>query len=235
MARNKMVNGLQGEGHVAEGECGPHEAQPTADLHADVAYKTPPSNGMRDQVSSIDSAKLVKIQPAAHRGQAEMVPLLHQKANQPNKPDILYFSYQRDKFIYERPSNSFSRLAYPCDDASRTIADYHGQSGLDNPEILEEHKWEYGKNHFDIPIPTFRELFGEHAVAPFFVFQLFTVGLWCLDEYWYYSIFTLFMLVVFECTVVFQVDSRPPKDPLLSYSCRLTSDTLPAHTAPKDA
>ena len=83
------------------------------------------------------------------------------------------------------------------------LAGYKSPTGLKSAAV-DDLRLSYNKNEFDIPIPTFAALFAEHTVAPFFVFQIFCVALWCLDEYWYYSIFTLFMLVMFECTVVWQ-------------------------------
>ena len=55
----------------------------------------------------------------------------------------------------------------------------------------------------DVPIPSFFDIYKEHLVAPFFVFQLFTSCLWLLDEYWYFSLMSLVMLFIFEGTVVF--------------------------------
>lgn len=94
-------------------------------------------------------------------------------------------------------------MVYPIDGAP-TISQFQLSEGLRSEKEINHLIHHYGENTFDIPVPTFGELFQEHAVAPFFVFQIFCVGLWCLDEFWYYSLFTLFMLVAFESTVVWQ-------------------------------
>ena len=54
----------------------------------------------------------------------------------------------------------------------------------------------------EIPVPSFFDLFKEHVVEPFFVFQLFCVLLWLMDEYWSYALMTLVMLVMLESQMV---------------------------------
>lgn len=81
---------------------------------------------------------------------------------------------------------------------------YHSHKGFTKEAALTTALQVYGRNSFDMPLPQFLELLKEQMLAPFFVFQVFCVGLWCLDEYWYYSLFTLGMLVMFESTVVGQ-------------------------------
>ena len=107
------------------------------------------------------------------------------------------FDYLHKRFTEDQ---DFTKIQYPT---SLDIKFYRGLKGH-NPATLQETKAKYEGNLMDLPIPTYVDLMKEHVVAPFFIFQLFCVMLWMLDEYWQLSMYTLIMLIVFESTVVMQ-------------------------------
>ena len=94
----------------------------------------------------------------------------------------------------------FHRLHYPIDlPLSFYLEKWMGHSS----KSLKEARRVYSDNNLLVNLPPFTDLLTQQLLAPFFLFQLFCVLLWCLDEYWYYAIFTLFTLILFECTVAF--------------------------------
>ena len=145
------------------------------------------------------------ISKASH---VKVLPLPHDQQSQPNSKILLVplqrqdgetsILYLKKKFAFCETSGSFQRLRY---DITLPLSHYLNSAGLTSQEVGERRR-RYGENIYDIPLPTFSELFKEHAVAPFFVFQLFCVLLWLMDEYWYYSILTLVLLVVLEAQMV---------------------------------
>ncbi|RKP09816.1 hypothetical protein THASP1DRAFT_34310 [Thamnocephalis sphaerospora] len=144
----------------------------------------------------VTKANVMRIVPVAHKGKGTLCNIEHTK-------NEVYFLLHQKKYIYDSDRKMFRKITYPAD-GGITMGEMQRAKGLHTASVLEHATETYGHNRFDIPLPTFQELFKEHAVAPFFVFQVFCVGLWCLDEYWYYSMFTLVMLVGFESTVVTQ-------------------------------
>ncbi|KAK0715924.1 hypothetical protein B0H67DRAFT_538719 [Lasiosphaeris hirsuta] len=151
---------------------------------------------------SIEDAELIKVIPIANAGSADICTLVRDKAG--DKTNISFY-FQKRRFLYDTQDKTFRPLTYLIDDEPTPKLEWFQKSkGITSAAELHRLEQHYGSNTFDIPVPTFTELFKEHAVAPFFVFQIFCVGLWMLDEYWYYSLFTLFMLVMFESTVVWQ-------------------------------
>ncbi|KAH7035883.1 ATPase [Microdochium trichocladiopsis] len=154
------------------------------------------------KATTVDNGSLVKVIPIANAGSPDICPLIREKVG--DKTNIS-FLFQKRRFLYNEAEKTFRPLTYDIDaDPKPTIGSYQKTRGITSQAELTRIEQYYGTNTFDIPVPTFTELFQEHAVAPFFVFQIFCVGLWMLDEYWYYSLFTLFMLVAFESTVVWQ-------------------------------
>ncbi|XP_076238087.1 endoplasmic reticulum transmembrane helix translocase [Calliopsis andreniformis] len=140
-------------------------------------------------------AKIAKVVPTPNNGSSELVKLHHSNEQEP------WFIFQKTKYIWNSNTRCFEGLHFPLNHSVKHYCEWKGY--LDEKEITAAEE-KYGKNKLDMVVPEFRELFKERAIAPFFVFQVFCVALWCLDKYWYYSIFTLIMLIMFECTLVQQ-------------------------------
>nr|SVE82344.1 EOG090X00J5 [Daphnia magna] len=141
----------------------------------------------------------VKVVPTPNNGASQLVAI--HKAKSVQGETKIWFVFQKTRYNWDFGDKCFKGTVFPITYSYQNYLDW---KGYQNDNEIKEAENNFGRNDLEMVVPEFMELFLERATAPFFVFQVFCVCLWCLDAYWYYSIFTLLMLVAFECTLVQQ-------------------------------
>lgn len=131
-----------------------------------------------------------------HKGESEIVALMPPRDGHPT-----HFVFQERKWRLDAATRCFTKPHFPTKNPLSTYLDWEG---LNTAAMRAQQLDNFGPNKLEVVIPDFQTLLVDHALAPFFVFQMFCVLLWCLDEYWQYSIFSGLMMVGMECTVVMQ-------------------------------
>eukprot|EP01038_Epipyxis_sp_PR26KG_P009601 gene9601-12930_t len=204
------------------------------------------------QVDDINQASLLLVKAARNAGKDCILPIMTNINSNMVKENpaldvigqkymISTYSIEFQKVIYDyNPQDkSFQRLQYPTSGHVKSFLSWNGYSNIQSVQtgLL---KWNY--NEFDIPIPNFLDLYIDHIIAPFFLFQVICLFLWSLDDYWYYSAFTLLMLLFFEGMMCKQRQAsltmlrnmrRPPIE-LLVYRCNQWAVLLSDEIVPGD-
>ncbi|MEQ2196950.1 hypothetical protein XENOCAPTIV_019072, partial [Xenoophorus captivus] len=125
-------------------------------------------------------ATLAKVIPMPNNGSAELVTL--QRNQDENGEKTLSFEFQKIRYIFDYGEKKcFFPVAFPINYPMGYFQSWRGYQEETELRVAEKR---YGTNRAEM--------------------MVFCVGLWCLDEYWYYSVFTLFMLVAFEASLVQQ-------------------------------
>ncbi|KAF2070934.1 hypothetical protein CYY_007740 [Polysphondylium violaceum] len=157
-------------------------------------------------VNDIQSATYAKVTPTSHKGAPQLCAINRDRSSSTSSPSAseqqVSIEFQKKKLVYNHEKKQFEKVKFNIPVNISEMVDSNVVRGYQTKQEIEIATMQYGRNRLDIPIPSFLSLYKEQAIAPFFVFQVFCVLLWCLEDYVVYCLFSLFMLLVFEATVV---------------------------------
>ncbi|KAK9473519.1 uncharacterized protein V1510DRAFT_429326 [Dipodascopsis tothii] len=111
----------------------------------------------------------------------------------PALPTLHYFDYRYTRLIFH-PAEGRFELNNAWKDPNWTAL-AHIRDGIDTATV-EERQLVFSSNSIDIDDKTVAQLLVEEVLHPFYIFQVFSMVLWSLDEYYYYAACIFFISVV---------------------------------------
>uniref|UniRef100_A0ACB8EWZ2 Uncharacterized protein n=1 Tax=Sphaerodactylus townsendi TaxID=933632 RepID=A0ACB8EWZ2_9SAUR len=108
---------------------------------------------------------------------------------------VRFFVHHHVRYLWSAESQSFRRLT--ALDAGLPCASLHTSHGAGLPRSTQDYRrLFYGANKIDVKVPSIPTLLIKEVLNPFYVFQVFSMVLWSLDDYYLYASAILFMSLV---------------------------------------
>jgi len=156
-----------------------------------------------------DEPTFIRVTPHDNKGKADICRLYFSDVT-----DSLSFTFQYQSFEYvEADEASKLDLVGDGEDGgirciqsptNLTWQQYQRAKGLTSNSAIEKAQDKFGTNTFELPRPTFQQLFKEQLMSPLAIFQFFCMVLWAADSMWRYTGFTLLSILGFEASTAFQ-------------------------------
>jgi cation-transporting ATPase 13A3/4/5 len=145
--------------------------------------------------------------PTANRvvvfGADDTIEILELK-NQPRDGiKLKRFEYRLFKYIYSVDKGVFVPAEFQIENMTfSSIHKRYGQ-GLTEGEYFDHDNY-YGKNSTKIPEKGTLKLLIDEVLSPFYIFQLFSIIIWCFDDYMVYSGIILFLSSISIGTTLYE-------------------------------
>ncbi|XP_072383561.1 polyamine-transporting ATPase 13A3-like isoform X2 [Diabrotica undecimpunctata] len=128
-------------------------------------------------------------------GVSEYINVQNEIVSVSNLTELRYFLYRLTKYVWHCETKSFVTLQVFI--PAKTVDEYlNDTNGLTNEEYISSLDL-YGKNKIEVEIKPYWTLFIEEVLNPFYIFQVFSVGLWLFDDYLLYA-FCVVGLTIFS-------------------------------------
>ena len=166
------------------------------------------------ETDAIKDGSYLMFVPMPHQGKAEIVRVNALEIPDADAPggvrEMLWTTFQRQRFEFvetERGGGANGKARGEVREVLTPVANalssyVRPTRGL-TPAAVAAYVSRYGDNSLRVPLPTFMQVYKEQLMGPVTVFQVFTVLLWLMDEYWKYAIFSAASLLLFEGTTAF--------------------------------
>jgi len=100
---------------------------------------------------------------------------------------LRYFDHQKVRYMWDKGEKVFRALS-GLDTGDTTIAVIHDKYGHGLTDLEQTYRQQlYGENVIEIQVKSYMKLLMEEILNPFYIFQVASIILWSIDEYYVYA------------------------------------------------